>query len=474
MSSEASTSADVMQVEMLRQPEPEAGRCCKCDRVGCSADNPMCLFYGLDRGSHPDADIGDNVPHMRQVQWRMEGRDFHINGDLFFKGTATGRGNNCLIDSLRQQVSIVANANWVRSRLQTQFPRGAEKVTHENFLTLDYHCSAVIDALFIADLSGKPKLDSRTFKVVCVDLTHQAHGDVVGSGPRTLYIAREGRCHFAPLFRKQFHAGGVPNSLGVASTASENPEYGDLLEKLRLPVDQPASISVSAVERRPSGNSQMTSTEIVSTRTGSDVKSTLCTLPTNPKSWSIEHVRMFCSTELLFKDMADILFQNEVDGQVLFELTTAELRDDLNVKSVGRCEAMLRRIAELVAGSPGAKQEGSISSKEVWPPPHAQRSVSPRATKRARVEKECPSGSGHRNELGTIHSVQDILGHGTYGTVTKVFDTHLDRHVAVRTISKASFQQRAKQTKSVRQPVDEFDILNRLSHPQHSQGTSLS
>ena len=61
--------------------------------------------------------------------------------------------------------------------------------------------------------------------------------------------------------------------------------------------------------------------------------------------------------------------------------------------------------------------------------------------------------------------MQDILGHGTYGTVTKEFDTHLDRHVAVKTISKASFQQRAKQTKSARQPVDEFDILNRLSHP---------
>ena len=68
------------------------------------------------------------------------------------------------------------------------------------------------------------------------------------------------------------------------------------------------------------------------------------------------------------------------------------------------------------------------------------------------------------SEVGSAHSTHEVLGEGTFGKVTKHFDIRLDRSVAVKTIPKAAFQQRATQAKSARQPKDEFDILSTLSH----------
>ena len=102
---------------------------------------------------------------------------------------------------------------------------------------------------------------------------------------------------------------------------------------------------------------------------------------TNPKSWSVEQVVLFCDREVLFKDMGDIFVENEVDGQGLLELTTAKLRDDLHVKSLGKRKAMLRRLAELAESSQGVKQEVPSSKPDFQPPLESSIRGSPRVTK---------------------------------------------------------------------------------------------
>ena len=127
-------------------------------------------------------------------------------------------------------------------------------------------------------------------------------------------------------------------------------------------------------------------------------------LPANPNSWSVEHVRMFCAAEHLFADMADILVENDVDGRALLELTTAELRDDLGVKSLGKRKEMLRRIAELAAGPNEARQGVSQSSGEVRRPPDSPYKDSSRVTKRMALQSSLPASSPKSARLGDSES----------------------------------------------------------------------
>ena len=123
-------------------------------------------------------------------------------------------------------------------------------------------------------------------------------------------------------------------------------------------------------------------------------------LPANPRSWSVEHVKVFCCTEILFAGLADMMVENDVDGQTLLELTTAELRDDLKVSSLGKRKEMLRRIAELTAGSTEDTQKVSQSNGEVRLPPHAELKDSPRVTKRMALQSSLPASSPKSARFG--------------------------------------------------------------------------
>ena len=81
--------------------------------------------YNRDRENHADAAMGDTVPHMNQTNIALypdgaplahgaqrsanwyEGRKLEIvvDGNSFELGTASGKGCNCLIDTLRQQLN---------------------------------------------------------------------------------------------------------------------------------------------------------------------------------------------------------------------------------------------------------------------------------------------------------------------------------------------------------------------------------
>ena len=132
----------------------------------------------------------------------MEGSSIVIDTRSYLRGRASGYRNNCLIDTLRQSLQLVAKVAWVRNQLRRQFADGPAIVTEENFLTLQHHWRAIIELLFEADESGKPKASSDIFTIVCVDLTYRDNGEVVGQGPFKLHIAREETIHFVPLIRQ--------------------------------------------------------------------------------------------------------------------------------------------------------------------------------------------------------------------------------------------------------------------------------
>ena len=94
-------------------------RCSRCDQVGHAT--PDCPFYSRDREAHADAQIGDNVPHMSQVQitisanshvveqsqrdvgwWENQRIEIGVGGINFVLGKASGEGCNCLIYALQQ------------------------------------------------------------------------------------------------------------------------------------------------------------------------------------------------------------------------------------------------------------------------------------------------------------------------------------------------------------------------------------
>lgn len=137
------------------------------------------------------------MPHMFQMGVRRDGDCFVVDGRRYRRGFASGRANNCLIDTLRQKLGLVANVDWVRSQLQFRFSEpGAAQVTAANFLTLDLHWEAVVD-LLLENAERAVRHDA--VRIVCVDTEFLGNGDVLGNGALSLFIARENGNHFVPL-----------------------------------------------------------------------------------------------------------------------------------------------------------------------------------------------------------------------------------------------------------------------------------
>ena len=157
-------------------------KCLRCDRLGHV--DAQCPHFSLAPLRHADATSRGVGPHMRET-------DTNAILASTFQGQASGRRNNCLIDSLRQLLQPAAQVAPIRRALQLEYRDGARKVTSSNFLQFDFHAVSVIRLL---------GFDPRLFTLTCVDLVHRGHGDVIGRGARRLYLARQGQNHFIPLF----------------------------------------------------------------------------------------------------------------------------------------------------------------------------------------------------------------------------------------------------------------------------------
>ena len=123
------------------------------------------------------------------------------------RGKADGDGCNCLIDTLSQLIAPDACVKTIRVILMHRFQDGPDRVIEDNYLTFETHWRDIVVLL---------DKDPDDFKITCVDLDFQGNGEVVGGldedeiwerGVDTLYVARENRNHFIPLFKKKFFGG---------------------------------------------------------------------------------------------------------------------------------------------------------------------------------------------------------------------------------------------------------------------------
>jgi len=120
-----------------------------------------------------------------------------VEGRTYVVGGASGDDNNCLIDTLRQKLpGVICNLNAVRNLLRQHFGSGAARVTAANYLELEHHWWHVLQ--FLGTVTHRA-INPDLFRVACVDLAFPGHGDVVGTGPTILHIARVGTNHFVPL-----------------------------------------------------------------------------------------------------------------------------------------------------------------------------------------------------------------------------------------------------------------------------------
>ena len=199
-------------------------RCSRCDNYGHSEEN--CPFFPLPRGqassiwstslSRPEV-VSERLM-ITDVQTRMDVRNgvqaprvhsLRVNDCQYIVGTASSDGHNCLIYALQQQLGMDVDVAEVRNVLRNKFTEGPNKVEALTFLDLEAHWLTVVCTL--GELWGSPSLTSRNFQIVCIDLdsledagaTWHCAGNVVGTGPMKLHIARENGNHFVPLLRVQ-------------------------------------------------------------------------------------------------------------------------------------------------------------------------------------------------------------------------------------------------------------------------------
>ena len=122
--------------------------------------------------------------------------------DVWFKlGRASGAGCNCLIDTIRQQLDITADASVVRRGLRELFPSGPNAVGPATYLDLRAHWEAIVRLLGAAARPRPLPLDPQTMRFVCADIVYLGHGDVVGTGAAVFHLARTGANHFVPPIR---------------------------------------------------------------------------------------------------------------------------------------------------------------------------------------------------------------------------------------------------------------------------------
>ncbi|CAE8629629.1 unnamed protein product, partial [Polarella glacialis] len=175
-------------------PVEECRRCSSLEHL--TAD---CPHYHGEREPHADVQLGDNMRHLRQIDATQEGELCVIEGRHYFVGRASGKNNNCLIDTLRQVFGVVVgDFSWIRSELRKRYPAGPHRVTRSNFLELDPRWRDVVKLLSVAavNLEKGQSLDPSRFRIICVDFDYPGHGDVVGTGERTPCIGRVNENHF--------------------------------------------------------------------------------------------------------------------------------------------------------------------------------------------------------------------------------------------------------------------------------------
>ena len=200
------------QHDQQQLQEQQQDRCPACDKVGCHPLLISCPYHcSQSRISHPDAALGDNVPHIAELRLqRLSDSSVLINGAHYDYGRAGCDNNNCLLYSLRTLLGVPhADVALARRQLMLKHPKGAYRVRVANFLSFQEHC---MDALkFLMWAAGRCDLDQMHeleghYSITCIDFRVSGnfnHGDAVGAAPQqamhTLFLGRQGENHFFPM-----------------------------------------------------------------------------------------------------------------------------------------------------------------------------------------------------------------------------------------------------------------------------------
>ena len=151
--------------------------------------------------------------------------EIRIDDEVFGLGRASGDGCNCLIDTLRQKLpAVICNIPYVRSRLEERHQHRATRITPGDYLDLAHYWEDIVNLLGeYNQVQPVTWAWAVKFRIVCVDMTHIGHGDVlprgVPQGQRTtLHIARVNLNHFIPLHR--LHAPATARASGSSSSSS--------------------------------------------------------------------------------------------------------------------------------------------------------------------------------------------------------------------------------------------------------------
>ena len=135
-----------------------------------------------------------------------------FSGRQFVKGSASGAGCNCLIQTLLaclndDNVRCVANVPWIRQELRRLFPVGENIVTERNYLDLRNHWRSIIDLIGVSarhqGCDEQNQIHARNFRVTGVLEEAARVVEADGDGPIHLFTLNEGNYHFVPLLRNR-------------------------------------------------------------------------------------------------------------------------------------------------------------------------------------------------------------------------------------------------------------------------------
>ena len=180
------------------------------------------------------------------------------------RGVGSPRGNNCLIDSIRQCLSEShmepCDLSWMRKELQKQF----SDVLAKNYLDLRRHGQAILK-LF--------SCDPNDFTIICLSNDLSRIADVVGQGQHRLFVLNSrvadvvGEGHFDPLFltmsteqepdgpqQEQPALEALPRALEQQADSEALPSLQEQQpppEGLPIAHQQPASEKPSAQRKQP-------------------------------------------------------------------------------------------------------------------------------------------------------------------------------------------------------------------------------
>ena len=222
-------SACVFCLRLGVSVSPDSARCMElqrefgchaCDKPDCWRRNPGCRYVKFEqRENHADASTtgvaAANMFERTPVQIRHEtsGRIVVVcSGRSFIKGYASGAGCNCLIATMLaclndNDIPCVANIPWIRERLQTEFPRGENRVTERNFLDLRNHWRSIVNFIGVSarqhGCDPENHIHAQNFNITAIleDTSRVVEKD--GDGPVSLFTMNEGNSHFVPLLRNR-------------------------------------------------------------------------------------------------------------------------------------------------------------------------------------------------------------------------------------------------------------------------------